>query len=119
VYHAVTDAILGALARPDIGQLFPDDDPALDGADSARFVDAAAQMMRDDGYRVANLDVTVICERPRIGPMKHLMQANLARLLRCDAGRVNVKGRTHEQVDAAGAGRAVIVHAVVLIEASD
>ncbi|MHC5024911.1 MAG: 2-C-methyl-D-erythritol 2,4-cyclodiphosphate synthase, partial [Planctomycetota bacterium] len=90
----------------------------LDGADSARFVEAAAQMMREDGYAIGNLDVTVICDRPRIAPRKDAMRANLARLLGCAEGQVSIKGRTHEQVDAAGEGRAVVVHAVVLLAPS-
>ncbi len=116
VYHAVTDAILGALGRADIGELFSDTDPDHEDADSARFVEAAVERMRDAGYGVGNLDVTVICQRPRIAAAKGQMIANLARLLGCDAGRVNVKGKTHEEVDAVGEGRAVETHAIVLLE---
>ncbi len=116
VFHAVTDAVLGALGEADIGQLFPDTDPANESADSAIFVDAAAQRMRDRGYRIGNLDVTVVCEAPKIGPHKPRMIANLAARLGCEAERVNLKGKTHEQVDAIGEGRAVEVHAVVLLE---
>lgn len=115
VYHAVTDAVLGALGAADIGQLFPDDDPRHNGADSSRFVEAAARRMRDAGYGLGNLDVTVVCQRPRIAERKGEMIANLARLLGCDAGQVNLKGKTHEEVDAVGEGRAVEVHAVVLL----
>ena len=115
VYHAVTDAILGALAEPDIGQLFPDTDPANEAMDSRVFVEAAAQKMREAGYVVGNLDVTVICEQPKLSGHKSAMIANLASLLRCDPSRVNLKGKTHEQVDAIGEGRAIEVHAVVLL----
>ncbi len=116
VYHAVTDAILGALGQADIGELFPDTDPRHEGADSARFIEEAAARMRRRSYRVGNLDVTVVCERPKMAPRKAEMIANLARLLGCDAGRINLKGKTHEQVDAIGEGRALEVHAVVLLE---
>jgi 2-C-methyl-D-erythritol 2,4-cyclodiphosphate synthase len=116
VYHAVTDAILGALGAPDIGQLFPDSEQAGRGADSSRFLFAAAGRMADAGYAIGNLDVTVVCEEPRIGPRKEAMIANLSRLLGCGPGRVNLKGKTHEKVDAVGEGRAVEVHAVVLLE---
>ena len=115
VYHAVTDALLGALGEADIGQLFPDTDPAHAGSDSAVFLERAVQEMRDRGYTVANLDVTVICEAPKIGPRKAEIIVNLARGLGCEPDRVNVKGKTHEQVDAVGEGRAVEVHAVVLL----
>ncbi len=115
VYHAVTDAILGALGEPDIGQLFPDTDPQNEAVDSRVFVEAAAQKMREAGYAVGNLDITVVCERPKLSPHKKQMIANIARLLSCDSSQVNLKGKTHEQVDAIGEGRAIEVHAVVLL----
>ncbi len=116
VYHAVTDAVLGALGEPDIGQLFADTDPTHEGADSAIFLEAAASRMADAGWAVGNLDITVICERPKLAPAKARMIRNIARLLRCDEARVNLKGKTHEEVDAVGEGRAVEVHAVILLE---
>ncbi len=115
VYHAVTDAVLGALGEQDIGQLFPDTDPRYAGADSRAFLLEAAQRMRKAGYAIGNLDVTVICQRPRIAPGKKKMIANLAGALGCDVSLVNLKGKTHEEVDAVGEGRAVEVHAVVLL----
>lgn len=119
VYHAVTDAILGALGEPDIGQLFPDTDPANEGIDSRTFVQTAAQQMREAGYTVGNLDITVVCEQPKVGPHKAQMISNIARLLICDPSQVNIKGKTHEQVDAIGEGRAIEVHAVVLLTMFD
>jgi 2-C-methyl-D-erythritol 2,4-cyclodiphosphate synthase len=116
VYHAVTDAILGALGEPDIGQLFPDDDPRHEAADSSTFVIAAAQAMRTAGYRLGNMDITVICERPKLSPHKAEMIANIARHLDTDPTRINLKGKTHEEVDAVGEGRAVEVHVVALLE---
>ncbi len=116
VYHAVTDAVLGALGEADIGQLFRDTDPAHEGADSATFVRAAAERMQQAGYTVGNLDVTVICERPRVSAHKPKMIANLAGLLGSPVQRINLKGKTHEGVDAVGEGRAIEVHAVVLLE---
>lgn len=115
VYHAVTDAILGALALPDIGQLFPDDDPRNESADSALFVLAAAGRMAACGYAMGNVDVTVICERPKLSPHKQKMIQNIAKLLECDVAQINLKGKTHEKVDAIGEGRAVEVHAVALL----
>ena len=115
VYHAVTDAILGALGMDDIGQLFPDDEAAWKGADSAIFVEEAVRRMHAADCAVGNLDVTVICQRPKLSPHKAAMRANLARLLGVDVAQVNVKGKTHEQVDALGEGRAIACHVVVLL----
>lgn len=115
LYHAVTDAILGALAQPDIGQLFPDTDPRHESQDSAVFLAEAVARARAAGWRPVNLDATVILERPKLAPVKEHIRANLARLLDLPIDRVNVKGKTHEKVDAIGEGRAVEVHAVVLL----
>ncbi len=115
VYHAVTDALLGALGQPDIGQLFPDNDPRWDGSDSRVFLEEAAQRLVSGGWRLVNLDITVICERPKLSPRKGEMIANIARLLGVEIGQVNLKGKTHEKVDAVGEGRAVEVHVVALI----
>ena len=115
VYHAVTDAVLGALCEQDIGELFPDDDPAHAGADSARFLDEAVLRMRGEGLEVGNLDVTVILERPKLAPHKATLRANLAERLGCASSRVNLKAKTHEGVDALGENRAVACHAVVLL----
>lgn len=115
VYHAVTDAVLGALGLEDIGQLFPDHDAAWKDADSAEFVREAAKRMRDADYTVGNLDLTVILERPKLGPHKDAMKAKLADLLGCDVTQVNLKAKTHEGVDALGENRAIAGHAVVLL----
>lgn len=116
VYHAVTDAVLGALCEPDIGELFPDTDPKNEAADSSSFLKTAAQKMRDHGYKIGNLDITIICEQPKIAHVKSEMIKNIASLLDCEPSQVNVKGKTHEKVDAVGEGRAIEVHAVVLLE---
>lgn len=115
LYHAVTDALLGALALPDIGQLFPDTDPRHEGRDSADFLREAVRRVRAAGYSVVNLDCTVVLERPKIGPVKDRIRANLAALLGVGVERINLKGKTHERVDAVGEGRAVEAHAVVLL----
>jgi len=115
VLHAVTDALLGAIGEPDIGQLFPDDDPRLDGADSAPFLAEAVRRVHARGLSIGNMDVTIICERPRIGPHKAAMRQSLAAMLACSVDEINVKGKTHEGVDAVGEGRAIEVHVVVLL----
>ncbi|MCH2144982.1 MAG: 2-C-methyl-D-erythritol 2,4-cyclodiphosphate synthase [Phycisphaerales bacterium] len=113
--HAVTDAILGALGEPDIGQIFPDDDPRWHEADSAGFLEEAVQRMAQANFVLGNLDCTVICEQPKLSPHKEAITNTLARLLHTEPERVNVKGKTHERVDAVGEGRAIEVHAVVLL----
>lgn len=115
VYHAVTDAILGALGLEDIGQLFPDNDPKWQGADSQVFVSEAAHRLSAAGYQINNLDVTVILQRPKLGPHKVAMRENLAKLLGCSPSQVNVKGKTHEKVDTLGQGLAIACHSVVLL----
>jgi 2-C-methyl-D-erythritol 2,4-cyclodiphosphate synthase len=114
--HAVTDALLGAVAEPDIGQLFPDTDRRHDAQDSRVFLAEAVRRVGAAGYRPSNLDATVICERPKFGPHKMALREALAGLLGLPVARVNVKAKTHEKVDAVGEGRAVEVHAVVLLE---
>lgn len=118
VYHAVTDAILGALGESDIGQLFPDDDSRWDAADSSVFVQEAVRRLAAHGSVIGNLDITVICEKPKLSPHKIAMIANIAALLDCDRSQINLKGKTHEKVDAVGEGRAVEVHVVALIAKS-
>ena len=118
VYHAVVDAIMGALALPDIGQMFPDNDPRWQGADSTVFVNEAVRLMRDRGYAIGNLDVTVILQRPRLSPHKGAIRQNLARLLGCELDQVNIKGKTHENVDSLGENRAIACHVVVLLTRS-
>ena len=117
--HAVTDALLGALGQEDIGQLFPDNDPAWEGATSSIFLEEAVRRVEKSGYRIANLDATIILEHPRIGPRKDELRSRLAELLGLPADLVNLKGKTHEKVDAVGEGRAIEVHVVTLLAATD
>ena len=119
IYHALTDAILGALGQDDIGQLFPDNDPKWKGADSHLFVEEAIARMRDAKYALGNVDITVILQKPKLSPHKPVIKANLAALLNCDISQVNLKGKTHEHVDALGENRAIACHVVVLLEAAD
>lgn len=115
LYHAVTDALLGAIAEPDIGQLFPDTDPRHDAQDSEVFLAEAVRRVRSRGLHVVNVDATVILERPKLSAHKDAMRANIARVLGVDVARINVKGKTHEKVDAVGEGRAVEAHVVALV----
>jgi len=100
--HALTDAIYGALAEGDIGRHFPPSDPQWKGAESHIFLRHAAQLMRSQGYELGNCDVTLVCERPKIGPHAAAMQAALADIMGVDAGRVSVKATTSERLGFTG-----------------
>lgn len=115
LYHAVTDAILGALGQPDIGELFPDTSPKWKGADSSIFLQEARSRMDSAGYELGNLDATIILQRPKIAPHKDAIRRHLAEELGIGAERVNLKGKTHEKLDALGDGRGIAVHVVALL----
>ena len=115
VCHAATDAILGAAGLGDIGRHFPDTDPRWKDASSLVLLAQSAAMVRDAGYEVGNLDVTVILERPKIKDVVDEMRARLASAIDVDPSRVSIKGKTNEGVDAVGRGEAVAAHAIALI----
>lgn len=112
--HALMDAVLGALALGDIGHLFPDNDPQYEGADSMALLAEVVGRMRGAGYRLGNLDVTIIAERPKLSPYIISMRENLAAAFSCEPGRVSVKATTEEGLGLAGAG--IGANAVVLLE---
>lgn len=115
VCHAVTDAVLGAAAAGDIGRLFPDTDPQWKGADSIALLRGALAHVHAAGYRVSNVDVTVIAQKPKLLPYLQAMRENLAAALQVDVTAVSVKGKTNEGVDSMGRGEAMACHAVALI----
>jgi 2-C-methyl-D-erythritol 2,4-cyclodiphosphate synthase len=100
--HALTDALYGALALGDIGTHFPPSDPQWKGAESHIFLSHAIEQVRAQGFRLANADVTLICERPKIGPHAGAMRARLAEILEVDMTRVSVKATTSEQLGFTG-----------------
>jgi 2-C-methyl-D-erythritol 2,4-cyclodiphosphate synthase len=116
--HAVTDALLGAAALGDIGQLFPDSDPALEGADSMRLLAEAYQRVRQAGLAVVNLDATVVLERPRLAPHVAAMRERLAGTLGIPVAAVSVKAKTNERMDAVGRGEGIQVFAIAMIDAA-
>ena len=118
VCHAVTDAVLGAAAIGDIGRLYPDSDPKWKGADSIALLKGAMELVRHGGYRVANVDVTVIAQQPKLLPYLDRMRSNLAAALGVDAGAVSIKGKTNEGVDSMGRGESMACHAVALLISS-
>ena len=115
VCHAVTDAVLGAAAIGDIGRLFPDTDPEWKGADSVQLLRGAMKHVHAAGYRVSNVDVTVIAQKPKLLPYLHAMRENLAAALDVDVSAVSVKGKTNEGVDSMGRGESMACHVVALI----
>ena len=113
--HAIIDALFGAAALGDIGSHFPDTDERWKGADSGKLLEAAMGEVCAAGYALGNLDVTVICERPKLRPHVEAIRARLAQLLGVAVGQISVKGKTNEKMDDVGAGRGIVVHAVVLL----
>lgn len=114
--HAVSDALLGAAGLGDIGKHFPDSDPAYKGADSLVLLSVVGEKIRSAGYRVSNVDVTMIAQRPKLRPYIPTMEANIARALGIDPSRVNVKATTEEELGFTGEGRGMACHAVCLLE---
>lgn len=115
ICHAVTDAVLGAAGAGDVGRHFPDNDPAWKGANSVELLRTAMTMVKDAGFRVVNVDVVVIAQKPKLVPYLDAIRANLAGALDCDVAQVSVKGKTNEGVDSMGAGESIAVHAVALL----
>jgi 2-C-methyl-D-erythritol 2,4-cyclodiphosphate synthase len=116
VIHAVIDALLGAAALGDIGSHFPDTDERWKGADSAKLLESVVEEVSAAGWRLGNVDITVVCERPKLRPHVESIRARLAGLLRCPVGCVSLKGKTNEKMDDVGAGIGIEVHAVCLLE---
>jgi len=116
VIHALCDAMLGALALGDIGQHFPPSDPQWKGADSAAFLTHCNALIADEGgWRVGNADITVICERPKIGPHALAMRERLAGLLGVALSQVSVKATTTEKLGFTGRGEGIAAQAAVLL----
>lgn len=114
--HAVMDALLGAAALRDIGYHFPDTDPAYKGADSMKLLEAVGQKLTAAGYRVGNIDVTMIAQKPKLKDYIPQMTQNIARTLEIPAERVNVKATTEEHLGFTGSGEGMCCHAVCLLE---
>eukprot|EP01025_Chloroclados_australasicus_P055149 TRINITY_DN6610_c0_g1_i5.p2 TRINITY_DN6610_c0_g1~~TRINITY_DN6610_c0_g1_i5.p2 ORF type:complete len:227 (+),score=20.80 TRINITY_DN6610_c0_g1_i5:120-800(+) len=111
--HCITDAILGALTLPDIGQLFPDNDPKWKGASSDIFVKEAVRLMNERGYIIGNVDCTIIAQKPKLSPHKERIRDNVAALLQAHPQVVNIKAKTHEKVDSIGEERSIACHTVI------
>ena len=114
--HAVSDALLGAAGLRDIGYHFPDTDPKYKGADSRVLLREVRQKVADAGYRISNVDVTMIAQKPKLKPHIEQMMENIAADLQIDPGRVNVKATTEEKLGFTGSGEGMSCHAVCLLD---
>lgn len=113
--HAITDAILGAVAMGDIGDHFPPSDPKWRGASSDRFLQHAAGLAAEAGYRIGNVDLTIICEAPKIGPHREAMRSRIAELLGVDITAISVKATTTERLGFTGRGEGIAAQAVATV----
>ena len=114
--HAVMDAVLGAAALGDIGQHFPDNDPAYSGADSLKLARRVAEILKEHGFRIENIDATLLCQRPKLAPYIPAMRQNLADAFGLPVDAVSVKATTEEHLGFTGEGLGIAAHAVALIE---
>ena len=114
--HAVSDAILGAAAKGDIGKLFPDTDEKYSGADSLELLKEVVGLIKSDGYEISNIDSTVIAQSPKLSPFIDLMRENIASACGIDVSAVSVKATTEEHLGFTGEGLGMAAHAVVLLD---
>lgn len=114
--HALMDALLGAAALGDIGKLFPDNDDAFLGADSVELLRRVCAVLAEHGYKIGNVDCTVLAQRPKLAPHIMLMRENLAAAMGVDVSRVSVKATTEEHLGFTGEGLGIAAHAVALLE---
>ncbi len=113
--HAISDALLGALALGDIGKHFPDTDPAYAGADSLQLLRHVVTLVQEKGYAVGNIDATILCQKPKLAPFIPAMRENIAKALETDISNVSVKATTEEKLGFTGAGDGIAAHCVTLL----
>jgi len=116
VLHAICDAVLGAMGAGDVGQHFPTDDERYLGIDSSELLRRVVTLMRDEGWCVGNVDVTICAEEPRLASHRHAMRSRVADLLGTPIDNVSIKAKTNEGLDAIGRGEAIAATAVVLLQ---
>lgn len=114
--HAVMDALLGAAAMPDIGKLFPDNDEAYKGADSIKLLQHVGSLLREAGWKIVNIDSTIIAQAPKMAPHIEDMRKNIAKALEIEVSQVNVKATTEEHLGFTGSGEGIAAQAAVLID---
>ena len=113
--HAIMDAMLGALALGDIGHLFPDTDDNFKGANSMKLMEKVVEVCRENGYRIGNIDATVIAQAPKLAPHIISMRENIARVCNCDVSQISVKATTEEHLGFTGEKLGISAHAVALM----
>jgi 2-C-methyl-D-erythritol 2,4-cyclodiphosphate synthase len=113
--HSIIDAMLGALSLGDIGTHFPDNDPAYKNIDSSKLLEKTDELIKKNGYRINNIDSTVICEKPKLKSFILAIKKRLSEILSIDENDISVKAKTKERVDAVGKGKAVEVYTLVLL----
>ena len=114
--HALIDAILGALALPDIGELFPNTDPQYENADSVELLNRVIKIMHESGFVIENMDCVIICDEPKISPIKAQIIENLSNILHIRQGQISIKGKTKEGLNCAE--DSIIVMCTVLLRKS-
>ncbi|WP_103665904.1 2-C-methyl-D-erythritol 2,4-cyclodiphosphate synthase [Gracilimonas amylolytica] len=114
--HAITDAILGALALGDIGSHFPDDDPKYEGAESVELLKHCYRLVKEKGYVIGNMDATVIAERPKLQPYINSMREQVAKIFETEVGNISVKATTSEKMGFAGREEGIIAQCTVLLK---
>ncbi|MGN1411145.1 MAG: 2-C-methyl-D-erythritol 2,4-cyclodiphosphate synthase [Oscillospiraceae bacterium] len=113
--HAIMDALLGALALGDIGKLFPDTDPHYSGADSLILLSKVCKIVSQKGYKISNIDSTILCQKPKLAPYVYEMRKNIAKVCNIDINSISVKATTEEKLGFTGSGEGISVHAVCLL----
>ena len=114
--HAIMDAILGAMAKPDIGHMFPDSDPAYEGISSLKLLEEVMALTEKEGYALVNVDATILAQKPKLAPYIPQMRENIAKTIGVDVSRVNVKATTEEGLGFTGTEQGIAAHSVALIE---
>ena len=115
VAHALMDSLLGAAALPDIGTYFPDTDPAYKNADSLKLLEQVSMMVRDKGYSIGNIDITIIAESPKLSPHITGMKESISEILMIKSDRVSIKATTNEKLGSVGRGEGIAALAVTLL----
>lgn len=113
--HAIMDSMLGALALGDIGKLFPDNDSDYEGANSIKLLERVNEIINRKGYKIGNIDSTILCQAPKLAPFIDKMRENIAAACKCDISRVSVKATTEEHLGFTGNGEGIAAHAVCLL----
>lgn len=114
--HAIMDALLGAAALGDIGKLFPDNDPAFEGADSMKLMARVVEVLEEKGWKIGNIDSTVIAQKPKLAPFIPQMRERMAQVCGIDVEQISVKATTEEKLGFTGSGEGIAAHAVCILE---